>query len=158
MNIFIKIILQIVIIIGFPFVLYGNTAKDLRDSCVSMINNDTVVAELSMKDLEGLAAHVDRIGHCKYIISTVIHLGESTCASAKIFNITENGNATPTGAMKNFYFPTALELKSEWSMVDLAEIFIIHANDDPSIWQSNGFSQMVVALKSVFPCEMDGEL
>ena len=158
MNIFIKIILQIVIIISFPFVLYANTAKDLRDSWVSMINSDTVVAKLSIKDLEGLATHVGRIGHCKYTISTVVNLGELTCASAKIFNITENGNETPTGTMKSLYFPTALELKSEWSYVDLAEIFIIHANDDPSIWQSDGWSQMVVALKSVFPCEMDGEL
>jgi len=131
------------------------SVKELRDSCISMVNFDNLVDEIVKA--EDFAIQLSKlmveVTSCKTTIDVVLTLGSEVCSSAMVYNFLKNEDGTPTPFMKRI-FDTAVDIKTNWTHIDLAEVFILHANKDPSNWQSEGTPSMVLAMKTVFPCEI----
>ena len=159
MNIFGKIIVKTILIIGIPFALHATSVKELRDSCISTVEYDSETRRLLDSDNfdEEVYQLIMRNTQCVSMLEAVVSIGSSTCMTAKIYDVLNGKKLEKNPELIRSYFPAALYLESEWLYKDLAEMFVMHANKDPSSWQEDGPTAMSLLLASVFPCEMYGD-
>lgn len=147
-------LIKLILIMGTPIQADEISVKELRDNCKILVNFDDIAEEyLEIDGFESkLIELVFKRTQCNTAIDTIIALGDQSCNTASVFNMFNDQILSKAPMKMLVYFPIASELKDVWKYVDLAEIFILAANKDPSKWNDNGYLFMSSTFFDVFPC------